>query len=567
MEDVEKRILQGDQEAFKEWLDMHIWKIERFAIQYGVSLEQSATVAETVFRNRFESSNELTEDDLKESSLLTSTLKMLDGMQPADFSDGLFLFEEDDELHRRLVALPKKCRVPFILNRFYNKSSKEIAEITGMTVQLAEQAVAEAIVILEEPNLDKKLEFLNRSYERFPRSYNEANIFHALVEESPLSETKRETIKRKRPYLFWGMGASILLVLLLLITYTNSEAYQKKSAEKFIEKARASFQKELERNSYLAGISIKDKKENLYTEWYGEETIRKFDVFINRLEGQVDRSGRVDKKKAEEEYGVIVKELEVPSEMVKKLLKKPLVDDEEKSMDFMNEYLGKVNKLYQSYMNVLYENEKAIQGAEWNEEGGFDYESFTKSKSKYPQEFRQAIDGMMEQGYSLKSGPYDNYVYPEFGQPELTVVLRENLHPTMDIYISYLTGSLVDFHLSPIEEQVDLLLQTEKAALRAEGHQELYSSIFNSYTWMLYSVTGMVGQLEIRDSTGTIKEEYKEAWTRIAFNGKNSPSGHVMREVIVEMEDSGWTTSPYLDSLEYFFIEGELKQFIREMKK
>lgn len=567
MEGLEKRILQGDQEAFKEWIDMHIRTIERFAIQYGSTKEQAGIVAETVFRNIYESLADLTDGHLNESTLFTNALEELNGKKPGDLSDGLFPFEEDNELHLRLVAMPKDCRVPFILDRLHHKTTREISEITSVTEQQVEQALTKGHSLMDEPNLDKKLDLLNRSYERLSLFYNETNIFHSKVEESPPVEQKRETDNRKRPYLFWGMGAGILLVLVSIITYTNSDAYQKRSAEKFIEELRVSFQEELERNSKLAGIPVKDSKKNTYSESYGDGARRKFVVFINRLEEQVDRNGRIDKNKAKEDYGLIVKELVVPSEMVAQLLKKPLVDDEEKSMDFMNEYFRKVNMLYPSYMDVLHENEKLIQGAEWNGEDGFDYESFTKSKSKYPQEFRQAIDGMIEQGFSLRGVPSDNYVYPEFGHPELSVVLRENLHPNMDIYLSYLTSSLVDFHLRPIEEQVDLLLQTEKAALRAEGHQELYSSIFNSYTWRLYSVTGMVGQLEIRDSTGIVKEEYKEAWTRIAFNGKNSPSGHIMREVVVEMEESGWTTSLYLDSLQYFFIEGELQQFIREMKK
>src|SRR5690606_36076648 len=126
---------------------------------------------------------------------------------------------------------------------------------------------------------------------------------------------------------------------------------------------------------------------------------------------------------------------------------------------------------------------------------------------------------------------------------------------------------LFDIHKRSVEEQTDLLVQIEKGLFQAEGYRELHSLISNAFVSVMYSITGMIGQLEIHDPNGTIKEDYKESWTRIAFNGKESPSAQIMREVIIEMEESGWTTSDYLDTLQYFFIEGELKRIMGEMKK
>ena len=285
------------------------------------------------------------------------------------------------------------------------------------------------------------------------------------------------------------------------------------------------------------------------------------------MNDQLESDGRIDKKKAKSDYDSLIHELMMPSEMVAELSKEPLVNDQKKSMDFMNEYFRKKNILLNSYMNILYENENLIYDARWIDEDGFDFESFTANKSKFPEKFKVALAGMEEQGFYLMSDPPEVFVFPKFGNSEMVSVLQENLHPNMDIYISHLTGASFNFHLRPIEEQADLLLQTEKAVFWAEEHPELYSDTFNSFTWMLYSVTGMVDQLEIRDSVGVIKKEYKEAWTRIAFNGKNSPSAQIMRGVVQEMEESNWTSSLYLDSLQYFAIEKELKHFIREMKK
>src|SRR5690606_17019248 len=104
------------------------------------------------------------------------------------------------------------------------------------------------------------------------------NIFDSKVDESPIVEQKSETAKKKRPYLFWSVGTSLLLVLLSIITYTNSDAYQLKSSEKFIEAAKVTFQEELERNLKLAGLPAPQLLRNdIYAETYGEDTRREFD--------------------------------------------------------------------------------------------------------------------------------------------------------------------------------------------------------------------------------------------------------------------------------------------------
>ena len=563
---LEKRILNGDQEAFKEWMEKHIRTIERFAVQYGASLEEAGTVTEKVYRNVYKDHRDVT--DLKESTLYINVLQELDGRQTAETSGGFFSFEEDHELHRKLIGMPTKYRVPFILDRFHNKSSIEIAEITRMTEQQVVLTLTKACSLMDEPNLDKKLEFLNKSYERLSSSYNETNIFYSKVEESQPVEQKSETAKRKRPYLFWGVGTALLFVLFSIITYTNSGAYQLKSGEKFIEEAKVSFQEELERNLKLAGLPAPQFLRNdIYGETYGEDTRREFDWLIAELNDQLEKDGKFDQLKAKSDFDALKRKLIIPSEMVAELSTKTLVSDEKKSMEFLNEYLRTSNILLNSYMNILYGNEKLIFDAGLVGEEGFDYELFTENKSKFPEKIQEAIIGMKEQGFYLKGDSSEGIVYPQYGDSELTGILQENLHPNMEIYISVLIDDLYNFHLLPIEEQVDLLLQAEKAVLRAEEHPVLYSNTFNLYIWMIYSVTGMVDQAEIRDSTGVIKEEYKEAWTRVAFNGKDSPAAQLMKEVVVDMEESGWTTSRSLEKFQYFYLEGKLRELIGEMKK
>lgn len=222
-------------------------------------------------------------------------------------------------------------------------------------------------------------------------------------------------------------------------------------------------------------------------------------------------------------------------------------------------------------MYIFAQNESLIVESGRNDEGDYDLEAFYARKSDYPKAFQQALDGMEAQGFVLTNdmnmpAGYAN-VYPDIGTPELSKTLIENLHPDTNIYIATIMGDLFDIQKRSIAEQTDILLQLEKGLFQVEGYKELYSLAFNAYISMIYSVSGMGGYHEIRDSTGTIKEEYEEAWTRIAFNGKKSPAGQMMRQVVIEMEESGWTSSEYLDRFQYFYIEGELKRIMAELKK
>ena len=112
---------------------------------------------------------------------------------------------------------------------------------------------SKALHLIEEHDLDKKLNFLNLSYQRLPVFHNEMNIFYPNTIEPPPVEQKIEMTNRKKSYMYWGMWASILL-LLLFFTITKSDAYQQSSAEKFIEKSKVTFLEELNRNLMLAGL-------------------------------------------------------------------------------------------------------------------------------------------------------------------------------------------------------------------------------------------------------------------------------------------------------------------------
>ncbi|WHT49757.1 hypothetical protein QNH10_09915 [Sporosarcina thermotolerans] len=145
LEDLKHRILQGNQDAFREWMDVYIRPIERFSISFGVTLKEAGAVTETVFRTLYHSLEDLTEDQLDENALFKSALIELEGLQIDDSKEGLFPFEEDNELHSHIVNLSPELRVPLILFNFHHKSIPEIASILDQPEQQVERSIKRQI--------------------------------------------------------------------------------------------------------------------------------------------------------------------------------------------------------------------------------------------------------------------------------------------------------------------------------------------------------------------------------------------------------------------------------------
>ncbi|WP_339254612.1 hypothetical protein NSQ43_08070 [Sporosarcina sp. FSL W8-0480] len=577
MESLVERLILGDSEGFKEWMNLNIRPIELFAAQYGVSQKEAKNVAESVFKDLYQRlGGELTIDQLQEKYLFKSAIQKLTEIRSNEEQQvGLFPFEEDNKLHRRIISVPPKLRIPFILSVFHGKSTVEIADLVGRTDEQVEFYINEAFNYLSEPNLEKKLEFLNLSFQRLPTLHDEMNIFYSNPKESTSLENKRTDgkPKKKRPMLLWGIGVSILAVMLLTMTITKSEAYQQSSLEKFIEKSTNAFSEELNRNKKMAGLPTYEViRRDIYSEEYGENTRRKFDWLIVDLKDQFDSTGKFDKRHAESEFDILMQELLIPSEMVKELSENPLMNDHEKSMEFIDEYIVKMSSLLRTYMHIGTQYEMPIQQSGRNDKGGFDWATLNANKSALPEELQQALDGMEALGIFLKgdtSAPVREgyiYVYPSINNSDLSKTLQDNLHPDVGIYISILMADMVDIHEWTVEEQADLLLQLEKGLYQAEGHEDIHSLVFNAYTSVIYMIIGMGGQLNIYDSTGTVKEEYREAYKRIASIGDDSPAAQIMKGIVEEMESSGWMFSASHHSLQYFTLQNELRKRLTEGK-
>lgn len=576
MDGLEGRVIDGDKEAFKEWMNLHIRPIELFAVQYGISQEEAGKVAETIFGNLYGKLGLLTEEHLEEVSLFKTAIQQLKGKQLDVQQEGLFSFEEDNELQWRITNLPQETRLPLVLVKFHNKSVAEIAMILDKSEQQVEDAIKEARRLLAEPNVEKKLEFLKLSYERLAPSYIESNIFKQEKEISRVKEPEA-TVRKRKPIALWSAGA-VILIFLLLVSVFRSDAYQQSSAEKLIEKMSTSFQQELDDRFELIGLSEPEESNNGYTLVmqgfrseispisYGYDTKTKFKRFVREVERQLEEEGRINKKEAKQKYNELVLELRLPSEMVEQLQKEPLNDDREQSLIFLDELRSKNEFLTNVYIEILGEHLEMIFESDLFNEGMVDVDEFLERKASFPLDFQNAIDGMETQYFSLTSVKEMAPLYPKYGTPELEKILRRNLHPDMQIYISLLTGTFNLVYTGTFEDHLEALFALEKELPNTKESDQL-SYVFNSnYIFLFFTAAGLNSEKGVYDASGVVRQEIKDRWKRLAANGEGSPSGQVIREMIDEMEASNWTTSPSLEELMNYGVWLKLESKMEEAR-
>ncbi len=520
---------------------MHIRKLERFAIQCGISPKEAGKVTETVFRDIFRRLGEMTQEQLEERYLLKSVLHELNGLTLADSPEGLFPFEEDNELHRKIISLPHEVKVPFIFAQFHHKSISEIAAILDQTEQQAAHSIEEALMTIDESNLEKKLEFLNTSYERLMPAYEKSNIFNQDHQDTPPVQEERAKAVKRKPFILWSVGGVILIVL-LFISVIRSDAYQRSSSEKFIENLKTSFQQELDERFALIGLIQPEENDGYrFLEIYANEPKKAFHRFIVKLEKQIEKDGEIDREAATHTYETLIHQLRLPSEMMEDLLDNPKTENREESIRFLDELYMKINYLMTFYIEVLAINEEVIWSSELNEDGIVDLDRFLAKESNYPTELQKAIDGMATQSFYLTGLKDVAPLFPQYGTPEALEVLQQKLHPDMKIYVYMLTGESERVSYSgTFEEKMDALSYIEQELPKTKKSDELHQSLDSGYMWLFYSITGVYEQGGIYDQHLSIKPEFRERWQRIASRDENNIVVQIMRELVKELEEQNW---------------------------
>jgi len=538
-----QKVKAGEIKAFEKWMDIYSEAIERFAIQYGCSLKQAGEVAEETFRILRGQLDSMGDEDSLVYTLYSNALQILEYIQIATRpTETIFLFEEDQQLHNQIVQLELENKVPLILSVFHLMDELGVATITDTSPEVVKQTLTEVHLDLGEVNLEKRLAFLCKSYGRLKSSFRKELVFEKPRNEMQPTTKLKQSISKKA-MISWIAGIIVLLSLVIVPIVTGEE-YKIASAEKYLERLHVSFEKEIGNRYTELGLTESTEEEKLefhHTE-YGKRQREDFESMVDRYEGVLTKSGELDKKKVGEEYKKIIKTLELPSEMTARLFKNPLTDDLKKSEEFMDFYLEQHNIIQQSYYRILFEDNHFIDNAVVD--GVIDADKFMEEKETYPKELRLALDGMIKQNIYPTSIKEWATIAPVFQKNDFSAKFRSSIHSDLGGFITVLeVVPLVTYPglAQPLEASIDYLLEIEKTLLASTLNSDVFLNLSWTYTELFHEIVGRGELLNVFNPDGVVKEEFRAGWARLASVDEGSPSAHIMKTVISEMEAENWT--------------------------
>jgi DNA-directed RNA polymerase specialized sigma24 family protein len=553
--EVFNQLKTGDREAFVKWMGSHTKKLEQLAVQYGCNSLQVQQVTEATFKKLY---NQLTEaEDENELRLFMYKigLTLLENMDLPHEMEKLLPFEEDQQLHEKIINLNNENKITLLLSYFHEMTAKEIGIITGLPESNIEELISESRQKLNRNHLqiEKQLNFLGKSYKRLRFSFTYEDIFKV---EQVESEPRLKTKSSKKVLLSWIAGIVTLLTLITVSVVTGEE-YQRSSIESYVERLKTSFEKEVENKFNELGFTETiDQNDYEFTSQFAEAPRRDFDGMIRRYERLLSRNEPIDKKKIKEEYKEILEQLLLPSEMAARLIKNPLTNDKRKSEEFINSYLEKLSYIQESFYTIYYSHHEIIEDALADD--NFDIEKFMENKDSYPEDLIKILTGLEKQNYFPVSLPNVAPIYPKYQTNDLSKKIRNALHEDVSGYMTMLeteplyNAQSLDLSL---DQSIDTLIEMEKTLLASDqfamhhGYGMLshtYSTIFSALViddkkngvLEAHSETN-----EIFDEHGTVKEEYRAVWEKIANIDGDSPAAFIMKKIVEEMKASDWKKS------------------------
>lgn len=569
-----EKVGNGDPVAFAEWMDIYSCDIERFAFQYGCSPEQAGEVAEDTFREVVQQMKTYVNEDGVQLELYKIAIKKFSDFELiSPIPSSILTFEEDEQLHHQIIQLTSEEKLALILSQFHGMNDEEVALIIGIPVDDARRRLTAAFDQLEGGNLEKRLGFLGKSYRRIRSSFRKEMVFQGPVES--LIEVRIEKKSMTKKALFsWIAGVS-LLIILLTISVVTSEEYKRSSDEKYLARLKTSFENEMATKYMTLGlVEPKGEEQEFYSDMFGYDERQQFEGVTKKIQEQLTNNEKINRKNVQEQYGEIMGNLELPSEMVAKLLKKPLSDDRASSEVFIKAYINKVNWISDLYRVALYEHKGVI--IEKVENGTIDVEELLQKKNTYPEEIRTVLGTMGDQNIGLVKESEWDYFHPIYLENEVGLAIRDSIHEDFRGYLTFLGTNPFNYLAiqsgSTLQQTVDYIVELENTLLVDQQEDQLYQNVLGYYNNVFYDRFILNEDGRLTGSDGKLKKEYRLAWEKLANTGENSPSAYIMQQIVKEMEESDWETSDSLERLEYhhlydavgFAKRGDLQLFTLE---
>ncbi len=182
---------------------------------------------------------------------------------------------------------------------------------------------------------------------------------------------------------------------------------------------------------------------------------------------------------------------------------------------------------------------------------------------RYPEEFQKLLIGMEKQNYYPVSIPNMAPFYPQYQSNELSGKIRKALHEDVGGYITMLeTQPFINIPglTYSLDESIDYLIEFEKTLFATDRFAIPYGMLSSTYS-QLFNTLVMDDERnknETFDENGTVKEEYRVVWERIADIGEDSPASFIMKKIVNEMKTSDWKESEIYNRLDSSHISNAL---------
>lgn len=409
---------------------------------------------------------------------------------------------------------------------------------------------------------EKRMEFLKKSYERVPTSFDQDEVFRKIEQEEtsrPVDKKKPSKHGMRQHITVWTMSiASVFLIGLISAGYladqknSEEEIIDSSELDEYIEELKAKYEVEKEKRREM--LKLDEEHFELYA---GSSSISllSMESYIKT----VKQNGNA-REIFFEEYNRAVEGLKTPSEMIQDLKRNPLTEDEEGSIDFIGTYREKVKRLIAIYNQIVDENREAIRAFEVSASVDKAEIMMLSSKS-FPEQLQNIINTMKEQSIRLETGKYSGEIEARYYDSSLDRELNGNLHTYTFGYRQMLTNEPYMFGAvleHPLLQVSSMIQDMEYTLINVEQDSTLYPILKSYYITLFNEIMKGSEYTKIFDADGVLFPDYQEAWRNMAGGGQATPMRYILTPIIKEMEASGWRKSESWDALTYYDLEEAL---------
>lgn len=535
-------IMDGDLQALEIWIHLHSKRIVRFAYQYGLPIEFAIEIASRTFDEFQKEIGSINDGKQLLPELFKMIIIKVEALQTINKEqESFFLFAEDAELHEDIGKLNVNVRIPLILSKFHDFTFEEIALILNNTENEVSARIDQAEQSLQINHFDKRLELLNKSYNRLPVQFKEERI----TESKTVSKIEKKTSKSIR----WAVILSTLLVGILItsfFTMNKAETIKTSDSEYALEYTKL-------RDTYKEALMLPNER---------------FDklVFIQSADMQMKTFLEEEKNDSlevgETEFKFILNELKIPSQMLKDFpIGYSLMNDEDMSIEFLSAYHKKSKDIISIYSEMLWDYRLDVESFET---GGFGNkaEQMIKFSDELPEELKNIVATMHDHSITLIEDKTTGKIEPQLMFTEMYQEIIFSLHNNVYGYALFIVNEPYVFEemmkLSYAESFYHLLTMQDTLE-KVKEDDYLYPAMYAEYVELFYKFVKGSKDLNVFDERGIVKNEFKQTWQRYSEMYGAHPTNYLFSPIVEEMEASEWKASKSWDEFDRSKIEIALK--------